>query len=558
MRVKMEKFFTDGLGEPERTVFESPEGFITLGDFASRVAGYARFFQERPERDFAVFVTGNAGLFAEVFFGLLQSGKRVFLPSSEKMARAVSAGGVPLVCNADLLPDCAVRVPFGIDLRSGFKFADMRNSRVRFYTSGSTSAPKPIDKTFATLSDEVENILNVMPDIKGVRVVSTCEPFHLYGMLWRLLFALASGAVARTDTVDSPDALAKMQRGAERVFFVTTPTFLGKVLKYRSLFDFPRNCVRIITSGSLLERELSLGALDVWGTCPVEIFGSTESGGIASRTRTDGDEWRVFEPVAAHADFRGCLCVESPFAEGGRFATNDLVSVGGNSRTFLLKGRLDRLVKIGESQLFLPDMERFLEKSGYADSARLEVFGGRLAAAVVPSARGIELAKRGRKLLCDALTDCLRAQYEPKLLPKIYRFVHSFRPNAQGKILRTRMEAVFADAAPQPLVEDAADAGGGGFSCRLTFLSSSAFFKGHFEGFGILPGVAQLDWSIQMARDVFGFSGFPKRVKKLKFSAVIRPDETVAFALERHSENAVGFVYSKENGAPCSSGVLEF
>ena len=57
-------------------------------------------------------------------------------------------------------------------------------------------------------------------------------------------------------------------------------------------------------------------------------------------------------------------------------------------------------------------------------------------------------------------------------------------------------------------------------------------FQGHFPGKPILPGVAQVDWAIRLARRQFGDLGSFASLERLKFQAIAVPGEILELALE--------------------------
>lgn len=69
-----------------------------------------------------------------------------------------------------------------------------RRFAATFHTSGSTAKPKTIVKPFATLAKEVAYHRARLPCLDARPVfLSTVEPQHMYGMLWRVLLPRASG-----------------------------------------------------------------------------------------------------------------------------------------------------------------------------------------------------------------------------------------------------------------------------------------------------------------------------------------------------------------------------
>ena len=97
---------------------------------------------------------------------------------------------------------------------------------------------------------------------------------------------------------------------------------------------------------------------------------------------------------------------------------------------------------------------------------------------------------------------------------------------------------------------------GAKISAKLVFPPDSEFFKGHFPGFPVLPGVAQLYVLCRFAGRAFG--DFPPVAvyRRLKFQRIILPGREVEFAVSRRGEGSFEFSFSCANG-PCSSGIVE-
>lgn len=555
MFVSPENFFTENISD--FAAFKLENGTVSFGQIKKDVGKYASHFAKSKCEDFILYVENDAVLFATLFFALLQAKKRVMLPSSEKMAEDFSKSrNLPVASNKKNLSAALFEIPEELSERE-FDFINMRGARVCFFTSGSTSAPKMIEKTFATLSDETRNSASLMGRFEDCVLVSTCEPFHLYGMLWRLLYPMSLQMPAHSATIKSPETLIAIQRQNAKILFVTTPSFIEAVARHRELYDFPQNIAAITTSGGLLKPKACGDAKEIWGATPTEIFGSTESGGIASRNRSVSDHWSVFREVEIGTDNRGCLNAKSPYALGGKFQTNDIAEIFDGGRKFNFLGRIDRIVKIGETQLNIPDLENEVLLHKFVENCHVDFEGGALRALVVLNSEGRRFfMKNGRLKLLNEINGGIRKNFDSKFSLRKIKVVNSIPMNAQGKILRGDIGKTFDLKMDDPII-CRLDKNDSGADLDVFFAAESAYFNGHFPMAKILPGAVQLHFAVEFAKKFLKETGALKRVKRLKFSSIIRPCETVSISIKKQNGSSCAFSYSK-NGAPCSSGVLEF
>ena len=554
MFVSPENLFTESF--PDCAAFALESADMKFSQFAAEVKKRAAFFERLEDGDFILRAEGGIVNFAVLFFAMLQAKKRVMLPSSEKMAADFSAKTDVKIVSDQKGVAGAVELPNEFPEAPDFKFRNMRGERVCFFTSGSTSAPKMIEKSFATLSDETQNCANVMGRFDDCLIASTCEPFHLYGMLWRLLYPLATQMPIHSATIRAPEALIAIQRRALRAIFITTPSFIEAVARHRELFSFPQNIAAIITSGGLLKNSASRSANEIWGKYPTEIFGSTECGGIASRNQGVSQNWKVFDGVEISTDSRGCLAAKSPYCAGGSFQTNDLVKIL-PGREFSFGGRIDRIVKIGETQLSLPDLENAALESEFVESCHADFAENVLRALIVPNKIGRNfLMKNGRAKLLESINSALKKDFDGKFMLRKIRPVNQIPMNAQGKILKSEVEKIFASKMEEPIFLSESFCGDS-FEIEMFFGEENTYFKGHFPVAKILPGAIQLHFAAVYISKILGASGSVKCVKRLKYTNVIRPNQPVLLRAKKDSSGSFTFTFLK-NGAACSSGTLEF
>lgn len=70
------------------------------------------------------------------------------------------------------------------------------------------------------------------------------------------------------------------------------------------------------------------------------------------------------------------------------------------------------------------------------------------------------------------------------------------------------------------------------------------WFRGHFPGNPVLPGVVQLHWAVIVSLAFFRFRFVPAEIKRLKFKSVVIPPKVLELAVCRAGENEVQFEYA--------------
>jgi 3-hydroxymyristoyl/3-hydroxydecanoyl-(acyl carrier protein) dehydratase len=84
-----------------------------------------------------------------------------------------------------------------------------------------------------------------------------------------------------------------------------------------------------------------------------------------------------------------------------------------------------------------------------------------------------------------------------------------------------------------------------------------AWFRGHFPGRPVLPGIVQVHWAVLASAAYFGFQQVPAVIKRLKFKNVIVPPSVVELSVARSTKIEVSFAYTGA-GKQFSEGRLVF
>jgi 3-hydroxymyristoyl/3-hydroxydecanoyl-(acyl carrier protein) dehydratase len=82
------------------------------------------------------------------------------------------------------------------------------------------------------------------------------------------------------------------------------------------------------------------------------------------------------------------------------------------------------------------------------------------------------------------------------------------------------------------------------------------WFRGHFPGAPILPGVVQIDWALAMAREHLGLGFDAGRTLRVKFRSVIQPGDRLTLAIRYLVDrDAIAFEYRRGDEV-CSNGQI--
>ncbi|MEP6678950.1 MAG: AMP-binding protein [Betaproteobacteria bacterium] len=305
------------------------------------------------------------------------------------------------------------------------------------FTSGSTGEPVPHLKTWGALVRSVGIEARRLAIDTGERavIVATVPPQHAFGLESSVLLPLQGGiafsAARPFYPVDICAALAEVPR--PRVL-VSTPFHLR--LLFDSGADLPALDLVVSATAPLplaLVRQVEARS----GAPLLEIFGSTDTGQIASRRPSVSAEWHLFDGVELAPE--GDLTWASGGHVGAPVVLNDVVELAGERR-FRVLGRSSDLVNVAGKRSSVAFLTHQLTTiPGVLDGAYFmpehdEAAGvTRLAAVVVAP-----------DLTAPALMQALRARVDPTFLPRPLVYVDALPRNETGKMRRESLRRLIA------------------------------------------------------------------------------------------------------------------
>ena len=505
--------------------------------FLKRVRAWRALLALISGQAFALYLDDSVE-FTAALFGAWQAGKTIYLPGDNlpgtcaSLRRSVdgylgefAAAWQPQAPPQDASADVDV-----------FHRLDPDFLGLVLYTSGSTGAAQAIPKKLAQLAAEVAALETQFGGRLGAAdIVATVSHQHIYGLLFKVLWPITAGRAIHAGSFSFFEELsaALAQRDSA---LVSSPAHLKRLQETSVLAPAAKRLRVVFSSGGPLAPEVARECRRILEQAPVEVYGSSETGGIAWRQQANGSDeaWTPFSGVHWRIDpAYEVLEVSSAYLPSADWFRTADRAVARADRRFLLKGRIDRIAKIEGKRISLSAIESLLMASPLVTAARiivLEESRQRVAAFIVPSESGRQrLAEVGRLNFSRSLRNLLLNSIEPVGLPRIWRYPNALPINAQGKTTVAELRTLLDRASNRPtqprkrLVEKNSHEA----VFELVAPRSLIYFDGHFPGRAILPGVVQIDWVIACGRQCFNLPPLFRGVHALKFQRVIPPETPV-------------------------------
>lgn len=450
------KFKSDSRSDEHILCYEdcwSKKIYKTWKDFLVDSAKIRAFISGKTESDWILHCE-DYWYFLCAFVALLQCKKRILLTQniSESFIAEIKKPDVGFLTDQNVSD--AVFIPELVEKSSepDEKFVrevpvlNSEETCIMMFTSGSTGKPKAVPQRMKEFEEDNAFIISRWgKEFTSRKLVTTVSQHHIYGFLFGMSLPFTLGVPFRRKRIEFPEEFETLTD--ETYMIIATPAFLKRTVEIEEKLSLKNPW--IFTSGGACSPELAEKTEKVFGFCPLEVYGSTETSGIAYRQQSkDGLKFTPFANAKLWLGDDGCLRVVSPYIKNPEgFATADLAEFFDDGR-FVLKGRSDSIVKIEEKRISLTEVENRILQTGLVEDVKVIALQNDvrqyLAAAVVLNAEGKKKFENTEKFYINRyFHDFLMQYFENVVLPKKWRFVEKLPVDVQGKKHKDEIAAMF-------------------------------------------------------------------------------------------------------------------
>lgn len=311
-------------------------------------------------------------------YGSKNSKKVFFIPeAADKMEQirtiigGLQEGNIPLLFDASM--KSSNEKARSLACSTPQHYTQLEDAAALFFTSGTSGNSIGVVKTRQELVSETEIHENWLKDETFEQCLVTVPFFHIYGFLFGLSVPSALNLPIVTKEHFLPREILDLC-SQKPTLCITNPVFIRAMLRLNE--DIALSETLFISSSGPLEAMEAQRFETKYSTRLVQLFGSTETGGIALR-KGGNTIWQPLLGVNTSSD-EGILTIHSPFLSRHifdkefsplpfPFKTTDCIEKVLDG--FKIIGRAAELVKIGGKRLSIVEIERFVETMEGIDEA---------------------------------------------------------------------------------------------------------------------------------------------------------------------------------------------
>lgn len=384
----------------------------------------------------------DRGHFTAAFLAAVQRGQLTLLPHNRSAAALEDVlGAYP---GARVIDDASVAralaSPLSTPADEGF---DASAPAAVLFSSGSTGRPSANTRSWASLvagGRALLERLTMLLDQPPGAILGTVPPQHMYGLETTVLLPLLAGERAHPGRPLLPaDVHAALEELPAPRGLVTTPLHLRALvdagLKWPPL-QF------VLSATAPLDPALARRAEAELGTRALEIFGSTETGALATRRPAEQAEWRLLGGTRLRPA-NGEVWAEADHLPAPQRLGDQLEVI--DDRRFRVLGRHADMLKVGGKRASLADLNsRLLGIPGVLDGV-----------IVMPPERSGRVTRPLAVVVApgldpSALRRALAAAIDPVFLPRPVYHVDALPRTAAGKLPRDQILALIEHLERRP------------------------------------------------------------------------------------------------------------
>ncbi|WP_345976850.1 AMP-binding protein [Sulfurimonas sp. HSL3-7] len=235
-----------------------------------------------------------------------------------------------------------------------------------FFTSGTTGVPTGAIKNRENIQGELDALQAIFEPEHFERVIVTVPFIHIYGFLSGLMLPKRLGCEVLLKEEYYPQELISLHEG-KKTLVVTSPVYIKAMLRLKREHDL-NNVTFLSSTGLLVEDEVARFEQQ-YNTTLLQIFGSTETGGVAIKRGVD-TYWQPLQGVLISKNFESRMVVDSPYLSTHLFeetitlmkrpyTTSDIIEL--EDKRFRLLGRANEIVKVSGKRISIVELENLIE-----------------------------------------------------------------------------------------------------------------------------------------------------------------------------------------------------
>jgi acyl-coenzyme A synthetase/AMP-(fatty) acid ligase len=320
-----------------------------------------------------------------------------------------------------------------------FPNLDLDAAFLKLFTGGSTGSPKIWSKTPRNIFLESLYHSRKHQITNKDIFLATVPPQHIYGFLFSITVPFISSARVYDRVCTFPHEIINAIKECSPTVLVSIP------IHYRSLNSAGINKYSLrfaLSSAGMLDQKDGEGFYDRTGVPIFEVYGSTETGGIAYRCRAHSEtSWSPFDCLQIKVDDER-LCVKSDFNsqelpkdKDGFYRTGDRAIY--DQDKFIMLGRVDGIVKVAGKRVDLNEIQDNLKLiPGISDAYIISLSTNK--------ARENEIGALVVSSIDEqSIRNELSSTLEPYSMPKLIKIVEKMPLTSTGKYDRQAIESMF-------------------------------------------------------------------------------------------------------------------